>query len=619
MYQQTMQEFGSKLMSPDSREHRMVQRVMNRLIPHSGLAGEEWEVHVIDDPMQNAFVIPGGKVFVFRGILDVAQGDDGLAAVLGHEVAHNVAHHAAERMSQGLPVLVLLLLLWGLGLDPGFGNMALNLAFTLPGSRKQEQEADYIGLMMMSESCYDPRAAMGLWSRMEQEEKAAPPQFLSTHPSSHNRLGLIEGWLPKAEQELEASDCGMLTGYESGLITKAYERKDALPQTINEPDIDLRGLCVLPGLVDAHTHILLHAYSEASSTAQMRDESLVERIIRATNHCRAALLAGFTTYRDLGTEGAYDADVHIRNAVNRGLIPGPRIYCVSEALASSGGYETRHENAIGGSQVPRISDPCDGVVGVRAAVRRRLGAGADLIKFYADYRKRALRFPGSSWPGCPEIMFPPPQEGLQGDRNPNLLLFDQDEMDAIVAEAKTARAPVAAHASTAEAVTMAAKAGVTTVEHGFLSMEGSEAMQTMREKGTIFVPTLAVLELFASKNAMKDVLAQVKKAYDTGVKLACGGDTGTFAHGDNARELELFLEAGIPLEELLYSATVRGWEACGGDWCGRGFGWIEEGVAADFVGLGADVRKDVGALRNVKFVMKDARVWKSDGQAVSMI
>ena len=213
MYRQTLQEFGGKLMSPDSREHRMVQRVMDRLIPHSGLEGEQWEVHVIDDPMQNAFVIPGGKVFVFRGILDVAQGDDGLAAVLGHEIAHNVAHHAAERMSQGLPVMALLLLLSVLGLDPGFGNMALNLAFTLPGSRKQEEEADYIGLMMMSESCYDPRAAMGLWSRMEQEEKQAPPQFLYTHPSSHNRLGLIQGWMPKAEQKLEASNCGMVTGY----------------------------------------------------------------------------------------------------------------------------------------------------------------------------------------------------------------------------------------------------------------------------------------------------------------------------------------------------------------------------------------------------------------------
>ncbi|KAK3110309.1 metalloendopeptidase [Teratosphaeriaceae sp. CCFEE 6253] len=213
MYTQTMQEFGRKLLGPRTPEHQMVQRVMDRLIPHSGLEGEAWEVHVIDDPMKNAFVIPGGKVFVFRGILDVAEGDDGLAAVLGHEIAHNVAHHAAERMSQSLPVMAVLLALSLVGLDPGIGNMALNLAFTLPGSRKQEEEADYIGLMMMSESCYNPRAAMGLWSRMEKEEQGAPPQFLSTHPSNHNRLGKIEGWLPKAEVKLEGSDCGWMTGH----------------------------------------------------------------------------------------------------------------------------------------------------------------------------------------------------------------------------------------------------------------------------------------------------------------------------------------------------------------------------------------------------------------------
>ncbi|KAK5708368.1 hypothetical protein LTR97_000908 [Elasticomyces elasticus] len=379
----------------------------------------------------------------------------------------------------------------------------------------------------------------------------------------------------------------------TGLITKVYERDDTLPNTVSEPDIDLRGLCVLPGLVDAHTHLLLHAYSEASSVAQMRDESMVERIIRATNHCRTALLAGYTTYRDLGTEGAYDADVHIRNAVNRGIIPGPRIYCVSEALASSGGYETRHENAIGGSQAPRISDPCDGPVGARAAVRRRLGAGADVIKFYADYRKRTLRFPAPFHAGCPEIMFPPPQEGLQGNRNPNLLLFDQEEMNAIVTEAKAGHAPIAAHAMTAEAVTMAARAGVTTVEH--------------------------VVEIAASKAVLKDVLVQIKEFHDQGVKLACGGDTGAFAHGDNARELELFLEAGIPIEEVLYSATVMGWEACGGDLCGRKFGWIQEGVAADFVGLAADIRQDAGALRKVDFVMKDAKTWKRNGKAVGMV
>ena len=394
-----------------------------------------------------------------------------------------------------------------------------------------------------------------------------------------------------------------------------YQRKDAL-STVTEPDLDLRGKCVLPGLVDAHTHILLHAYSETSSLYQMRDESLVERIIRATNHCRTALLAGYTTYRDLGTEGAQDADVHIRNAINRGIIPGPRIYCVTECLASSGGYEIRHENKIGGVEVPRISDPCDGPVGCRAGVRRRLGAGADVIKFYADYRKRELRFPGSQWPGCPEIAFPPNERNLGGQRNPNFLLFNQDEMDAIVAEAKVARAPVAAHASSPEAVSMAAKAGVTTVEHAFEPMKGTGTMQALKDNGTIFVPTLAVVELYLD---IKPVLAQVKEAFDFGIKFAAGGDTGAFAHGDNAREIELMVEAGIPLEEVLTAATLHGWEACGGDWCGRRFGCVEEGWAADVIALESDVRDDIKALRKVEFVMKDGRVWKRDGEAIGMI
>ena len=400
---------------------------------------------------------------------------------------------------------------------------------------------------------------------------------------------------------------------DTGLITAVVERKDALPTHINAPDIDLRGKCVLPGLVDAHTHIFLHAYSGTPAINQMRDESLIERTIRATNHCRAALLAGYTTYRDLGTEGAYDADVHVRDAINRGIIPGPRIFCVSEALASSGGYETRIESRINGVVIPRISDPCDGPVGVTAGVRRRLGAGADLIKFYADYRKRTLRFPDPHSPGCPGIMFPPTDFGTN---NPNILLWNQEEMDAIVREAKSSRAPVAAHAQSAEAVLMASKAGVTTIEHGFETWEGTEVMKTMKENGTIFVPTLAVLELYVP---IEPLLKQVKAAYQGGIKMACGGDTGAFAHGENARELELMLQAGVPLEDVLVAATVHGWEACGGDWCGRRFGWWEVGCAADIVALDEDVREDVGALRKVGFVMKDAKVWKRDGTAIGMV
>ncbi len=212
MYEQTMQEFGDRIMPPSSREHRQVQRVLERLIPNSVLQDEEWEIHVINDPMKNAFVIPGGKVFVFRGILDVCGGDNGVAAVLGHEIAHNVAHHAAERMSQAVVLLPLGLLAYLFGDAAGMlTRTGLNLLLSLPGSRKQEEEADYVGLLMMAQSCYDPEAAVTLWAKMEKGEQGAPPQFLSTHPSSHNRMEKIRDWLPKAEEKREESNCAITT------------------------------------------------------------------------------------------------------------------------------------------------------------------------------------------------------------------------------------------------------------------------------------------------------------------------------------------------------------------------------------------------------------------------
>lgn len=214
MYKQTLQEYGNRILPASHPKSRMVQRVLDRLIPNSGLEDEQWEVYVINDPMKNAFVIPGGKVFVFSGILDVCKGDDGLAAVLGHEIAHNVAHHAAERMSSSWILIAMASVAsLFLGIDPGFGNAFVDLAFMRPGSRSQESEADYIGLLMMSESCYSPEAAMDLWARMEKEEQSAPPQFLSTHPSNHNRLEKIRGWLPEAEAKRDSSECSTMNGY----------------------------------------------------------------------------------------------------------------------------------------------------------------------------------------------------------------------------------------------------------------------------------------------------------------------------------------------------------------------------------------------------------------------
>ena len=413
---------------------------------------------------------------------------------------------------------------------------------------------------------------------------------------------------------------------ETGLITSLTRRSssDVPPATTNSKDItthDLRHLTVTPGLVDAHTHIFLHPYSQTPALSQIRDESAPERIVRSIRHLRSALLAGYTTYRDLGTEGLGDADVGVRDAVNRGLTPGPRLFVATEALASSGGYEARIENRLGGDlgtgvSVPRIADVCDGAEGVRAAVRRRLGAGADVIKVYADYRRRALRWPASSWPGCAEICFPPTGGFLGGDRNPNLSMWCQEEMDEIVREAERGDAPVAAHCIRDDSVIQAASAGVTTVEHA--ATIGDEALAAMKKHGTIWVPTLSVFELFL-KEAMGTCLARVKKGWDMGMKIAAGGDTGAFAHGDNMREVELLIEAGIPVEDALTSATLHGWEACGGRRAGRKFGWLEEGCAADIVAFDGDPRGDVGALRRVVFVMKDGKEYKVQGDPVNMM
>lgn len=199
----------------------------------------------------------------------------------------------------------------------------------------------------------------------------------------------------------------------SGLITSIWTREASSSLVLSSDDLDLRGLTVLPGLVDAHTHIFLHSYEETPSLNQVRDESLPERILRAGNHLRAALKAGYTTYRDLGSEGLGSLDTGVRDAVNRGIIPGPRLFVATEILASSSGYEARIEGGSQGTIVPRMSDPCDGIEGVTAGVRRRLGAGADIIKFYADYRKRTLRFPSQNWPGCLPILHPPGSNPFQ--------------------------------------------------------------------------------------------------------------------------------------------------------------------------------------------------------------
>jgi imidazolonepropionase-like amidohydrolase len=306
-----------------------------------------------------------------------------------------------------------------------------------------------------------------------------------------------------------------------------------------------------------------------------------------------------------------EADVNIRDAIGRGLMPGPRLFVATRVLASTGSYEPRTENHIGGTCLPAGADAVDGPDECRKAVRRRIGYGADIIKFYADTRRRIMRFPPKQpHPYIPSIKFQPPNP------NPEVQVYADDEMEAIVDEANRAQAPVACHAMGKIGIIAASKAGALSIEHGFLADD--ETIQILKENDTILVPTMAVLERLFNVQ-VPAVQAMVVRAHAAGVRLACGGDTGTFPLGENAREMELFVEGGLPWEEVLSMGTVGGWEACGGDRCGFRFGWFEEGCTADIVALDTDPREDHGALRKVSWVIKDGRVWKKNNEAVGMI
>ncbi|KAK3945917.1 peptidase family M48-domain-containing protein [Diplogelasinospora grovesii] len=223
---------GARILSDWDPRTIRVKRVMQKLIPFSGMHDEDWEIFVIDDPRTaNAFVLPGGKVFVFSGILPLARNDSGLATVLGHEIAHNLADHVGERMSQSIGTNILLysliILAGAFGAGPLamqiFGSRFLEVAFGHPMSRKQESEADYIGLMMMAEACYDPTEAMAFWARMEKAQAGEMPEWMSTHPSNENRIKKIQEWLPKALEKRAQSDCTTTTAF-ADLFRQALER-----------------------------------------------------------------------------------------------------------------------------------------------------------------------------------------------------------------------------------------------------------------------------------------------------------------------------------------------------------------------------------------------------------
>ncbi len=345
--------------------------------------------------------------------------------------------------------------------------------------------------------------------------------------------------------------------------------------------IDLPGTTLTPGLVEGHSHILLHAYSEASWTDQVSREGLALRVARATNHLRATLMAGFTTVRDLGTEGAQYADVELKQAVNQGIIPGPRILASTKAIVATGSYQPRF---IAEWNVPQGAEEADGVDSLTRVVRDQIGKGADWIKLYGDYRWGPL--PGS---------------------HPT---FSLDEMRLAVETAASAGVPVAVHTSTPEGMRRAALANAATIEHG---NEGTpEIFKLMVEHHVAWCPTLTAgsgpwppADPESAANVRRR--AVFKSALDAGVTIINGSDAGTFPHGDNARELEAMVSYGMTATKALESATSAAARVLRME---NQIGQVKAGLFADLVAFDGDPAKDIAALRRVTFVMKNGYVYK---------
>jgi len=348
--------------------------------------------------------------------------------------------------------------------------------------------------------------------------------------------------------------------------------------------LDLHGRALIPGLIDLHTHLLLHPYDETPWDEQVAKEPLELRSIRAAVQARATLAAGFTTIRDLGTEGARFADVALRDAVRARLVEGPRILATTRALVATGCYGPSGYD--GGGEAPVGAQEASGADAMRRAVREQIAAGADWIKVYADYRRG----------GDPEAT----------------ATFTLEELEAAVDEARSAGRKVAAHATTSEGIRRAVFAGAATIEHGW-GADG-EALALMAGEGVALCPTLAAVEALALQAGwrpeqgrpprLERALETVRRARELGVAIACGSDAGVFAHGTNSREIELLVAAGLPPAEALRAAT-----SLAADLLERGdLGRLAPGAVADLVALDGDPLADPAALRRVALVVQEGRV-----------
>jgi imidazolonepropionase-like amidohydrolase len=351
--------------------------------------------------------------------------------------------------------------------------------------------------------------------------------------------------------------------------------------------IELKGMTLLPGLIEGHSHLFLHPYNETKWEDQVLKESRAERTARAVNHARATLMAGFTTVRDLGTEGAMYDDVGLKKAIEKGIIPGPRMIVATRAIVAKGTYAPKSESPD--VELPQGAEEVGGAEDLSRVIRSQIGHGADFIKIYADYHS----LNDETWP-----------------------TFSQQELDLAVSVTSNSGRKVVVHATSPEGMKRAINAGVSTIEHGDKGTE--EVFRMMKEKNIPLCPTIAASEAYEIYNGWRkgidpDPARVVNKkksfaiALRVGVTICMGGDVGVFAHGDNAREMELMVDYGMKPIDVLRSATSINADVFGyGDKIGR----IKKDLLADIIAVEGDPSLDIKNIRKVKLVMKDGLIYK---------